>query len=162
MGLIPVFTLTQTQEVIIAILAVIYALVSVAVQRKLSNAKRLREIQAHISKVTKEMNLMMKEKKPDAEIQAKQKEIMPLLSESMRSSLKPMFVILPMFLIVYYVLVPMIPFPAPATPKNIQQFFFVAVFISGIVSAIGLMIYDKYQTKREETWQDIKQPATDK
>jgi uncharacterized membrane protein len=62
--------------------------------------------------------------------------MMPLLGESMRSSMKPMFVMLPMFLIVYYVLVPMIPFRAPATPKNIQQFFFIVVFISGIVSAI--------------------------
>lgn len=162
MGLIPVFTLTQSQEVIIALLAVVYALVSVLIQRKLSNAKRLREIQAHIAKVTKEMNAMMKAKAPDAEINAKQKEMMPLLGESMKSSLKPMFVILPMFLIVYYVLVPMIPFPAPATPKNIQQFFFIAVFISGIVSAIALMIYDKKLTKKEEMVLEGKVPATDK
>jgi uncharacterized membrane protein (DUF106 family) len=162
MGLIPVFTLTQSQEVIIVILAVIYAMVSVVIQRKLSNAKRLREIQAHIAKVTKEMNAMMKAKASDAEIAAKQKEMMPLLGESMKSSLKPMFVILPMFLIVYYVLVPMIPFPAPATPKNIQQFFFIAVFISGIVSAVCLMVYDKRLTKREEQAMEMGLPASDK
>ena len=49
---------------------------------------------------------------------AKQKEMMPLLGESMRSSMKPMFVILPMFLIVYYVLIPMIPFGAPGHPEE--------------------------------------------
>jgi uncharacterized membrane protein (DUF106 family) len=162
MGLIPVFTLTQSQEVIIGILGVMYALLAVAIQRKLSNAKRLREIQAQISKTTKEMNAMMKAHAPDAEINAKQKEMMPLLGESMRSSLKPMFVVLPMFLIVYYVLIPLIPFPAPATPKNIQQFFFVIVFISGIVSAIGLMLYDRQATKKIETAIEKPQPATDK
>ena len=68
---------------------------------------------------------------------------MPLLGESMKSSIKPMFVILPMFLIVYYVLIPNVPFPATATPKSIQSFFFIVVFIVGIVSAVVLMIYDK-------------------
>jgi uncharacterized membrane protein (DUF106 family) len=159
MGLIPTYTLTQSQEIIIAVLAVIYAIVSVTIQRKLSNAKRLREIQAHISKVTKEMNQMMKNKVPDAEINAKQKEIMPLLGESMKSSMKPMFVILPMFLVVYYVLIPMIPFGAPATPKSIQSFFFIAVFVSGIVSAIALMIYDKKMTKKEEQLLEKESPA---
>ena len=150
MGIIPTFTLSQPQEIIIIVIAVAYAMLAVTIQRKLSNAKRLREIQAEISKVTKEMNKMMKDKVPEAQIVAKQKEMMPLLGESMKSSLKPMFVILPMFLIVYYVLVPMIPFGAPATPKEIQQFFFIVVFISGIVSAIVLMIYDKQQTKKAE------------
>ncbi len=162
MGLIPVFTLTQSQEIIIAVLAVLYALVSVAIQRKLSNAKRLREIQAQISKVTKEMNQMVKNKAPEAEIAAKQKAMMPLLGESMKSSMKPMFVILPMFLIVYYVLIPMLPFPAPATPKNIQQFFFVAVFISGIVAAVIMMVYDKKATGKAEKVLEGAQPASDK
>lgn len=159
MGLIPTFTLSQSQEVIIAILSIIYAIVSVAIQRKLSNAKRLRDIQAHISMVTKEMNQMIKDKVPDAQISAKQKEIMPLLSESMRSSLKPMFVILPMFLIVYYVLIPMLPFSAPSTPKSIQSFFFICVFVAGIVAAVTLMVYDKKMTKKEEKQLAKESPA---
>jgi uncharacterized membrane protein (DUF106 family) len=152
MGLIPTFTLTQSQEIIIIVIAVAYALFAVVLQRKLSNAKRLREIQAHITKTTKEMNLMIKNKAPESEIMAKQKEMMPLLGESMRSSLKPMFVILPMFLIVYYLLIPNLPLGGtpPATPKSIQSFFFIVVFIVGIISAIGLMIYDKQATKKAE------------
>ncbi len=162
MGIIPTFTLSQPQEIIIIVIAVAYAMLAVIIQRKLSNAKRLREIQAEISKVTKEMNKMMKDKVPEAQIVAKQKEMMPLLGESMKSSMKPMFVILPMFLIVYYVLVPMIPFGAPATPKSIQQFFFIVVFISGIVSAIVLMIYDKQQTKKVEKVLESGKAASDK
>jgi len=162
MGLIPTYTLTQSQETLIAVLAILYAVVSIVIQRKLSNAKRLREIQAHISKVTKEMNQMMKNKVPDTEIAAKQKEIMPLLGESMKSSMKPMFVMLPMFLVVYYVLIPMIPFGSPATPKSIQSFFFIAVFVSGIVSAIAMMIYDKKMTKKEEMALEGTQPTSHK
>ncbi len=148
MGLIPTFIMTQPQEAIIIVIAILYVMLSVAIQRKLSNAKRLREIQAKISEVTKEMNQMMKAKAPEAQIAAKQKEMMPLLGESMRSSLKPTFVIIPLFLIVYYVLVPMLPLGAPSTPKSIQQLFFITVFILGIVSAVILMIYDKQQTKK--------------
>ena len=163
MGLIPTFTLTQSQEMIIIVIAVAYALASVAIQRKLSNAKRLREIQAQISKTTKEMNLMMKNKVPEAEINAKQKEMMPLLGESMRSSLKPMFVMLPMFLIVYYVLIPQIPFGAPSTPKSIQAFFFIVVFIAGILCAVAMMIYDKQATRKEEKrLEATPPPASDK
>jgi uncharacterized membrane protein (DUF106 family) len=151
LGLIPTFTLTSSQETIIVALGLVYALFAVAIQRALSNPKRLREIQAQISKATKEINQMVKSKVPEAQIMAKQKEIMPLLGESMKSSMKPMFVILPLFLIVYYVLVPKLPLGAPATPKTIQEFFFMVVFIAGIVAAIALMIYDKLQTKRLES-----------
>jgi uncharacterized membrane protein (DUF106 family) len=150
MGIIPSFTLDPSQEMIIIVLAVAYALFAIAIQRKLSNAKRLREIQAQISKTTKEMNLMMKNKVPEAEIVAKQKEMMPLLGESMRSSMKPMFVILPMFLIVYYLLIPKLPLGPSATPKSIQDFFFIVVFVVGIISAIVMMLYDKQQTKKTE------------
>lgn len=162
MGLIPVFTLTQSQEMIIVVIAVAYALFAVVIQRKLSNAKRLREIQAQISKTTKEMNLMMKNKVPEAQIMAKQKEMMPLLSESMKSSMKPMFVILPLFLLVYYVLIPMIPFGAPATPKSIQSFFFTVVFVVGIATALVMMVYDRQQTKKAEKLLDQTPPESDK
>ncbi|MDE1865969.1 MAG: DUF106 domain-containing protein [Candidatus Micrarchaeota archaeon] len=162
MGLIPTFTFTTSQEAIIIVIAVAYAIFAVVVQRKLSNAKRLREIQAQISKISKEMNKMMKEKVPEAQIMAKQKEMMPLLGESMRSSMKPMFVILPLFLVVYYVLVPQLPLGAPATPKTIQQFFFLVVFVVGLISAVVMMIYDRTQTKKMEKELDSEKPASDK
>lgn len=162
MGLIPSFTLTQSQEIIIAVIAVVYALISVILQRKLSNAKRLREIQAQISKTTKEMNQMVKNKAPEAEINAKQKEMMPLLSESMKSSFKPMVVLLPLFLITYYILIPRLPFPAPTTTASIQHFFFICVFVAGIVSAVTMMIYDKRMTKKEEKALEGVQPTSDK
>lgn len=162
MGLIPTFTLSQPQEIILIVIAVAYALFAVFIQRKLSNAKRLREIQAQISKTTKEMNQMMKDKVPEAQIMAKQKEMMPLLGESMRSSMKPMFVILPLFLIVYYVLIPKIPFGAPSTPKSIQAFFFIVVFVVGIITAIAMMIYDKQQTKKVEKALEGHHTASDK
>ena len=163
MGLIPTFTLTESQMIIVLVIAVAYALFAVVVQRKLSNAKRLRQIQAQISNVTKEMNLMMKNKVAEAEIMAKQKEMMPLLGESMKSSMKPMFVILPLFLIVYYVLVPKLPLGPSATPTSIQHFFFLVVFVVGIICAVVLMIYDKQQTKKEAAGRGDPDPlASDK
>ena len=99
------------RRLILIVIAVAYALfLCFRCRGSYRTPSRLREIQAQISKTTKEMNQMMKDKVPDAQIMAKQKEIMPLLGESTRSSMKPMFVILPLFLIVYYVLIPNILF----------------------------------------------------
>jgi uncharacterized membrane protein (DUF106 family) len=150
-SLIPNFGLAQSSMVIVVALAIVYAASTVVLQRKLSNAKRMREINAKIQKVTKEMNQMVKNKAPEAEIAARQKEIMPLLHESMKSSLKPMFVVLPIFLVVYYLLLPMLPFAAAANnTKGVQGLFFIVVFITGMVLAITMMIHDRKMTKLEE------------
>ena len=150
MGLIPTFTgLTAGTEIILLIIAIVYALGSVAMQRKLSNAKKLRETQSKVQKVSKEMNQMIKNKAPQEAITAKQKEMMPLLSEIMKSSIKPMFVILPIFFVVYYVLVPALPFAA-GNVKSVQGFFFIVVFAIGFIAAIILMINDRRIMKREE------------
>jgi uncharacterized membrane protein (DUF106 family) len=166
MGLIPTFTgLTTGTEIIILIIAVVYALGSVALQRKVSNAKKLRQTQSKVQKVSKELNEMVKNKASQEAIAAKQKEMMPLLSESMKSSIKPMFVILPLFLVVYYVLVPALPF-ASGNVKSVQGFFFIAVFVIGFIAAIILMINDRRITKKEEAMEaamesaDAAPPAT--
>lgn len=149
MGLIPTFTgLTTGTEMIILAIAIIYALGTIALQRKVMNAKKMRQIQAKIQKESKELNEMVKRKAPDAEIAAKQKAMMPLLSESMKSSIKPMFVILPLFLIVYYVIVPALPL-APGNTKSVQGFFFICAFVIGLIAAIILMISDRKTAKKE-------------
>ncbi len=151
-ALIPNFGLAQSSMIIVAVLAIIYAACTVVLQRKLSNAKRMREINAKIQKVTKEMNQMVKNKAPEAEISARQKEIMPLLHESMKSSLKPMFVVLPIFLVVYYLLLPMLPFAAAANnTKGVQGLFFTVVFVTGMVLAVAMMVHDRRMTKLEES-----------
>lgn len=150
MGLIPTFTLDGSQELIIVAIAFVYTIIIVALQRKLSNAKRLRDIQAHISVVTKEMNKMMKDKVPEAQILAKQKEVMPLLKESMMLSMRSMVVILPMYVIMLYVIIPHISLGTSATTSSIRNFFIIVVIALGLVAAIIMMVYDKSQVKKEE------------
>jgi uncharacterized membrane protein (DUF106 family) len=149
MGLIPSFGLTGNEMMILVIISVAYALATVFLQRKVSNAKKLRETQAKIQKVSDEIKVMMKNKAPEAEIMAKQKEIMPLVGESMRSSLKPMFIILPIFAAMYYFVIPHLPF-AIGNVKNVQEFFFIVVFIVGFVVAMVMMVRDRKIIKAEE------------
>lgn len=152
MSLIPTslnFGLAQGAMIAVIALAVVYAISTVIIQRKLSNAKRMREINAKISKVTKEMNQMVKNRAPEAEIAARQKEIMPLLHESMKASFKPILVVMPMFLVVYYVLLPMLPFAA-GNAKGVQGLFFIVVFVVGLVLAAVMLVNDRRLAKIEE------------
>ncbi len=110
MGLLPVLPLNV--ELIVVGMAVAYTLISIFAQRKLTNPKRMREIQYKAKMMQKEMNEMMKNKASQEELMAKQKEFMPLMGEQMKNSMKPMLVILPLLLIVYYVIMPVLPLGA--------------------------------------------------
>jgi uncharacterized membrane protein (DUF106 family) len=151
MGFIPIpnYGLTGGTEAIILVIAVAYAILTILFQRKITNVKRMREIQARISRVSAEMKELTKRNASQQELMSKQKEIMPLMGESMRSSIKPMLVILPIFLLMYYVLLPNLPISA-GNPKGVQGFFFMVVFIVGIVLAAALMIIDRRATKAVE------------
>lgn len=148
MGLLPNFMLTGNEMLILVAISILYAIGSILMQRKISNAKKLRATQAKIQKVTDEMKVMMKNKASDAEIAAKQKEIMPLINETMMSSFKPMFVILPIFFLMYYLLIPHIPF-AIGNVKNVQYFFFLVTLVVGLILGIVFMIRDRKVMKME-------------
>lgn len=147
MGLIPV--LPENIEILLIVIAVVYTAVSIAAQRLLSNPKKMREIQAKVQLMQKEMNAMLKSGAPQEDLMKKQKEFMPLLGEQMKSSMKPMLVILPLLLLLYYFIIPHIPIIAANNVKSSKSFFFIVVFGLGIVSAIVVMIYDRMKTKQE-------------
>jgi uncharacterized membrane protein (DUF106 family) len=147
MGLIPI--LPQNVEVILIIMAVIYTGISIAVQRLLSNPKKMREIQAKVSIMQKEMNAMLKSGAPQEQLAAKQKEFMPLLGEQMKNSMKPMLVILPLLFLTYYVIIPHIPIITSSNLGSSKTFFFIIVFSLGIVSAIIILLYDRQKSKQE-------------
>lgn len=148
MSIIPNFGIGESAMIAIVLIAIAYAIVNITVQRKISNAKRMRQINAQMTKLSKELNDMIKNKANQAEIEAKQKEMMPMLKESMMSSFKPMFVILPMFALVYYVLIPMLPFSVGHV-KGVQELFFITVFIVGFVLAMVLLVRDRKIAKME-------------
>ncbi|MGC8651877.1 MAG: EMC3/TMCO1 family protein [Candidatus Micrarchaeia archaeon] len=139
-------------ELVVAVIALLYTLLSVALQRKLSNPVHLQEIQLKMNAISKELNAMIKSNAPKEQIAAKQKEIMPLMSESMRAQFKPMLVILPLFFIVYYALVPLLPLGTKGL--NIQESFFVAVLVFGLATSMVFLVKDRKKAKNRLSQQD--------
>lgn len=148
MGFLPV--LPTNVEIIIIVIAVVYTAVSIAAQRLLANPKRMREIQAKVQAMQKEMNDMLKRNVPQEELAKKQKEFMPLLGEQMKNSMKPMLVIFPLLLLTYYVIIPNLPSVASNDIGGSKSLFFMIVFVLGIISAIVILVYDRHKTKQEK------------
>ncbi len=98
--------MSPSTEAIILIIGVLYLGLSLAMQRKLVNVHRMRELRMKMGDLQKELNAMIKSKAPQEAITAKNKELMPIAGEQMRSSLKPMLII-PIFLILYYYALPL-------------------------------------------------------
>jgi uncharacterized membrane protein len=77
-----------------------------------------------------------------------------LLSESMKSQLKPMFVILPIFFVMYYVLFPAI-FPSDSTVTllsmkfDYKTYFIILAFVFGLALSIIMMARDRIKMKKE-------------
>ncbi len=144
----------------IVLIGVLYTAISVLLQRKLINPKRMRELQQKSKDITTELNRLVKANAPKEHIEAKQKELMPMLSESMRSQMKPMFVILPIFLVMYYLILPTV-FASSTTSffmftlfgakeqLGLRGLFFYTVLIIGIIASISILVYDKKKTKLE-------------
>lgn len=128
------------------------------IQRKVSDTQRMRQIQTKIQEVSKELNKLIKEKAPNDEISKKQKEVMPLVTKSLKLQIKPMFIIFPIFILIYYILLPALFKPMTSDTislfsynLNYQSFFFVIVFGLGIISSIIILIYDKKLAAKEKT-----------
>jgi len=137
-------------EMIIIIVGAAYTVASVLLQRKLTNPKRMREIQANIKTLTNELNALVKNNAPKDQQAAKQSEVMKLMGESMRSSMKPMLVVMPVFLVVYYLLLPALLLAIGMTTKDGQSVFFYTVLILGVVSSMIILLYDRMMTKKEQ------------
>jgi uncharacterized membrane protein (DUF106 family) len=147
-------------EIVIIVIALVYTSISIIAQRKLTNPKRMREIQNRVKEVQKEMNELIKSKAPQEQMMEKQKEVMPLLGEQMKSSLKPMFVIFPLLLITYYLLIPNIPIISSKMINPAKELFFIIVFAVGIVSAIVILIYDRGKANQEKLEREKESSAT--
>ncbi len=142
--------------VILVVIGVVYVMASTFIQRKLTNPKRMREIQAKIQLISKEMNALVKNKAAQEEISAKQKELMPLMSENMKVSFKPMLVLLPIFLLLYYVLLPT-GFKSVSSDYVVLfglklgylGVFFATVLILGLAASVVIMAYDRKKAREE-------------
>ncbi|MGC8547648.1 MAG: EMC3/TMCO1 family protein [Candidatus Micrarchaeia archaeon] len=135
--------------------AALYVALSIFLQRKLVNTKRLREIQGIVKAKTKELTELSKSNADQSTLISKQKELTPLLSESMMMQFKPMLVILPLFIVIYYVFLPMAfahvsaKFYLLSFGMNYQLYFIVFSFIFGIIGSIIVAVYDRKKLKEE-------------
>ncbi len=139
---------------------VAYTLIAAGVQRKLSNPKRTRELQDQIKVLSKEMNLLMKNNAPKEEIEKKQGDLMPLMRESMTLNMKATLILIPSFLVVYYVLIPWaygwlghdtLSFVIGNYNISLMYkgLFFVTVFVLGLVTSMSILLYDRKRAKAD-------------
>ncbi len=148
-------------ELIIIAIALAYTSFSIFAQRKISDPKRMRDAQAKMKKHTAILNDMVKNKRPQEEIAAKQKELMPMMTESMKMQMKSTLIIIPIFFLLYYVLMPAMfgsiskeTVTFIVSGLNYKSLFFAVVFLSGLVSAGVIMAYDRKKTKLEQAMQN--------
>jgi uncharacterized membrane protein (DUF106 family) len=150
------FTLTLIMPINVATAAIMigfaYAILTLKVQRRLTNPQKTKEIQAKIQSLTKEMNEMSKRKE---DITAKQAEIMPLFQQSMKLQMKSMFVILPVFFLIYYGLLPLAfsafasaYFTIYAIPFTYGTLFIGSAVIASLIINIAIMLRDKAAAKK--------------
>jgi uncharacterized membrane protein (DUF106 family) len=143
-------------EIIVA--ALIYSVVAIVIQRLLVDTRRMRELNLKIKDHQKTLNEMIKSKAPQEHIANKNKEMMPLLSETMKRQMKPLIVLLPLSLIVWEGIVPIVFSSAAGTYVALDgwklgytTFFIVSLFIIGFVMAIFIQMYDKEKALRERS-----------
>ncbi len=152
-----VFTILTAMPINVAIAVVLfglgYGIFSLVLQRKLGNPKKTKEIQQRINNLTKEMNEMAKR---NEDITQKQQELMPLLKESMMSQMKSMFVIFPVFLVIYYVLLPYA-FSSYASdqvnfivPLTYTSLFIVTAIVTGLVLSMFILFNDRRTMKKQQ------------
>jgi uncharacterized membrane protein (DUF106 family) len=143
--------------------AILYGTFSILLQRKLVNVDKMYEIRARMNDGSKSLTDMIKANADKAAISEKQKEIMDISSESMKLQFKPMLIIFPIFLLLYYEILPL-HFNMSATLSiasvtlSYHWFFVGALFIIGIILSTVFSMYDRKRLKGKYNF-GIMQPS---
>ena len=131
----------------------VYAVFSVIIQRKVSNIDKMYEIRARMNKHTKDLMAMTKAGASKDAISAKQKDLTTTSMESMKNQMKPMLIILPIFAVVYYFLIPVsfsklgISVTLLGFNLNYQLLFLLITFISGAILSMLFSLRDRKRLK---------------
>lgn len=144
-----IYGISQNAAIIMAIMGIAYAIGVTTLQRKIVNPKRMREVQLKSQVLQKEMNKLVKEKASQEQILAKQRELLPLMNESIKNSLKPLIIIFPVFILIYDYGIPKLPF-VTSSPGGAQWIFFVSALVSGLVAGIIVYFIDKKAMKLQQ------------
>ena len=150
-----ILQLVQTNVAIVIAMALVYTVIIILVQRKITDPKVIMEAQKEIKRLTDELGALTKNNAPQQEIMAKQAELMPHLNGQIKNQFKSLFVVIPLYLVVYYYLLPSIPLGFP-TIKAEQSLFFWTSALIGIIYAIAFSIYQKRKMKQEQVSQAVK------
>ncbi len=135
-----------------------YAMLIILLQHKLTNMRQVYKLQNTMKEKQKNLTALTKmENVAKADLEAAQKEIMQLASESMKHQMKPMLIIFPISLIVFYYVLPLV--PGIATPPFIpivHLSYYQGLFV--LVGAIFNVLLTRIIMKRL-TKDDVAQPA---
>lgn len=148
---------TQPMPVTFALLMVALgigyiALITTLQRRVLTNPARIAELQLKINAVSAEVRQHLKNGNRELAMQ-KQKEMMPHMKESTKMQMKSMFIVMPLSLLIYFVVMPAV-FAGSSSyvlnfiaPMGYLAVFFWAALISGIVMSTVLMSRDRKRAK---------------
>jgi uncharacterized membrane protein (DUF106 family) len=144
----------DTIAIELVLIALAYVMVSIVIQRKFSNIKRIREIKMemneHQAHLRKEGKTMSKE-----ELDAKTKKMLELQTEMIRHTFKASLIIMPISLILIYYLIPLA-FPGTATIDvfsfnlSYRTFVVLMAFIFSLISQMALTQYDNAAARKAE------------
>lgn len=128
-----------TPVIELAAIAVGYALFSIVLQRKIVNIDKMYEIRARMNEHQNALMALIKSNADKEAISQKQKDVMNVSTESMKQVYKPMIVILPLYALLYYLLLPKL-FNMSATLNILSFTLSYHLFFVALTVIIGLII----------------------
>ena len=139
----------------IVLIGIAYALGAIMIQRKLTDPLKSIETQLLMQEKLKEIKTLAATDKEA--YNQKQQEVSKMMMDNMKKQFKPMIVTFPLFLGVFYLLMPYLfsgfgsTTPAitlMSIPLTYSQFFILLIFIIGMVVSLSLSSRDKKIVKR--------------
>ncbi len=134
-------------------IALAYAGFSAFLQRKYMYNAEMRVMRSDMMRKQKEFNDIVKANPNAPELQPKQKELMDMMSKTMKASMKPMLFSLPVFFLLYYLALPSV-FATSNILISVLSFnldykalFIVVAIVSGLLSTAFFSLYDKVKAR---------------
>ena len=135
----------------LAIIAIADAILTILIQRKLTDPKRTYEIQTRLKSISNELVALSKANASKEDIAKKNGELTSLFSEQFKNQMKSMVAIFPLSIFIYYYVIPTLtPKGAVASIKifffsltQYQAFFIGIIFVLSFIISTTLLARDK-------------------
>ena len=140
----------------IVMIGIVYAIGAILIQRKLTDPLKSIETQLLMQEKLKEIKTLAA---TDREAyNQKQQEVSKMMMDNMKKQFKPMIVTFPLFLGVFYLLMPYLfsgfgsttpALTVLSMPLTYSQFFIAIIFVIGMIVSLSLSSRDKKIVKRK-------------